>query len=190
MEQFNKKTYQSPGAVQEFSHSCLGRIIILAVILCVLMVIAAVTRPSDNMMRWQMEDNIHECLQSSDSIQSDFIDDYVSNLGRVFTHADTTLTNTEQWETYKALNTLEIYTHTFYKTAYIRNTVHPEGVRVGFGIFSIVFPTIKYEDLLMNTGVIRGDYGKRLIRDISVPDDYIGDNPNVQPYHYQGNPDN
>ena len=61
---------------------------------------------------------------------------------------------------------------------------------MGIGIFGIVIPTIKYSDLLMNTGAVRGDYGKRLIRDITIPSNYTGDNPNVQPYHYQGDPDN
>jgi hypothetical protein len=42
----------------------------------------------------------------------------------------------------------------------------------------------------MNTGAVRGDYGKRLIRDITLPSNYTGENPNVQPYHYQGDPDN
>lgn len=41
----------------------------------------------------------------------------------------------------------------------------------------------------MNTGAVRGDYGRRLIQDVVVPDDYMGDNPNVQPFHYKGNPD-
>ena len=168
MEQFNSNTYKKQTAVQEFTHSCLGKIIILLAIGCILLVVAAMTRPSDSMMRWQMEDNIHECLQASDSITNDAIDDYVGNIGRVFTHTDSTLTNPEMWETYKQLNKLEIYSHLFY----------------------IVIPTIKYADLLMNTGAVRGDYGKRLIRDITLPSNYTGENPNVQPYHYQGDPDN
>ena len=188
MDQFNSNTYKKKNAWQEFTHSCLGKIIILAVIAVILVVIAALSRPTDSMMEWQMNDNIHECLQASDSIKSDDIDDYVGNLGRIFTHADTTLTNPEQLETYKALNRLAIYSHPLYRTAHIINNLHPEGVRVGVGIFGIVIPTIKYSDLLMNTGAVRGDYGKRLIRD-AVPDDYTGENPNIQPYHYKGNPD-
>lgn len=189
MEQFNSNTYKKQTAWQEFTHSCLGKIIILAVIACILTVIAAMTRPTESMMRWQMEDNIRECLEASDSIQNDFIDDYVGNIGRIITHADTTQTNAEQWETYQKLNKLEIYSHTFYRTARIINNLHPEGIRVGIGLFGIVVPTVKYSDLLMNTGAVRGDYGRRLIQDVVVPDDYMGDNPNVQPFHYKGNPD-
>lgn len=190
MEQFNSNTYKKQTAWQQFYHSCLGKIIILGVFAIVLVIIAALSRPTDSMMQWQMNDNIHECLQASDSIQSDDIDDYVGNFGRIFTHADTTQTNPEQWKVYADLNKLEIYPHTLYRTARIINNLHPEGVRVGIGVFGIVIPTIKYSDLLMNTGAVRGDYNKRLIKDVAIPDDYVGENPNVQPYHYQGNPDN
>ena len=190
MEQFNSKTYKKQTAIQEFRHSCLGKIIILIAFCCIVLVVAAMNRPSDSMMRWQMDDHIYECLQASDSITNDAIDDYVGNIGRIFTHTDSTLTDKEMLETYKQLNRLEIYTHTFYKTAYVRSNIHPEGVRVGIGIFGIVIPTIKYADLLMNTGAIRGDYGERLIRDITLPSNYTGENPNVQPYHYKGDPDN
>ena len=189
MEQFNSYSYKKQNAFQEFTHSCLGKIVILLAIVCILLFIAALTRPTESMMRWQMEDNIHECIQGSDSIQSDVIDDYVSNIGRIITHADTAQTNRDLWETYQQLNKLEIYSHTFYRTAYIINNLHPEGIRVGLGVFGITIPTVKYTDLLMNTGAVRGDYGKRLIRDVVVPDKDLGENPNVQPYNYQGNPD-
>ena len=33
------------------------------------------------------------------------------------------------------------------------------------------------------------DYNKKLIKDQPVPDLYTGDNPNIQPFHYKGNPD-
>ena len=188
MEQFNPNTYKKQSTAQQFTGSCLGKIIICAAILIVLLIIAAITRPSDSYMRGQMEDNIMECIEASDSIESDIIDDYVGNLGRVFTHADSMEVNKELWETYKKLNKLEIYPHTFLKTARIVNNIHPEGVRVGVGIFGIVIPTVKYSDLLMNTGAVRGDYNKKLIKD-QVPEMYTGDNPNIQPFHYKGNPD-
>ena len=189
MEQFNSNTYKKQTALQEFRHSCLGKIVILAVLACILMLLAAVTRPTESMMVWQMEDNIHECIQSSDSIQSDFIDDYVGNIGRVVTHADTVRTDRELWTTYKQLNKLAIYTHTLDRTAYIINNIYPEGVRVGIGIFGVVIPTIKYTDLLMNTGAVRGDYGKQLIQENAIPETDYGSNPNVQTFHYKGNPD-
>ena len=190
MEQFNSNNYKKRTALQEFRHSCLGRIIMLLAIFCVLFLIAFLTRPSDNMMRWQTEDNIKECLLASDSIQSDAIDDYVENLGRVFTHADTTQVDPETWETFTKYNQLAIYSHTCFKTAYIHNNTNPSGVRVGVGIFGIVFPTIKFTDLLLNTGKVRGDYGEQLIHPTPAPELNMGETPNIQPFHYQGNPDN
>lgn len=189
MEQFNPTTYKKDGAAKEFTHSCLGKIIIVTVIAIILMIIAALTRPSDSMMVWQMEDNIHECLQASDSIESDAIDDYVGNIGRIITHADTTQTSPDMWQTYKRLNRLNIYPHTLFKTARITNNTHPEGVRVGVGIFGIVIPTINYDDFLMSEGPVRGKNVDRLIQDQVIPDDYMGDNPHLKPYHYKGNPD-
>ena len=189
MEQFNSNIYKKKTPWQEFSGSCLGKIVILAVFIGILVIVAAVSRPTESMMRWQMEDNIMQCLQDNDSIENDVIDDYVGNIGRIFSHADTTDLNKEQWATYQKLNRLEIYTHTFFRSARIINNIHPDGVRVGIGLFGIVIPTIKYSDLLMNTGAVRGDYNQRLIKDIVVPDEYVGENPNVQPYHYKGNPD-
>ena len=188
MEQFNPISYKKQSTAQQFTGSCLGKIIICVAVIIILLIVAAITRPTDSYMRWQMEDNIMECIEASDSIESDIIDDYVGNIGRVLTHADSAEVNKELWETYKKLNKLEIYPHTFLKTARIVNNIHPEGVRVGVGIFGIVIPTVKYSDLLMNTGAVRGDYNKKLIKD-QVPEMYTGDNPNIQPFHYKGNPD-
>ena len=182
MEQFNPNTYKKQSTAQQFTGSCLGKIIICAAICIILLIVAALTRPSDSYMRWQMEDNITECIAASDSIESDIID------GRIFTHADSTDVNPELWETYRQLNKLEIYPHLLFKTARIINNIHPEGVRVGIGLFGIVIPTVKYSDLLMNTGAVRGDYNQKLIN-TPVPEMYTGDNPNIQPFHYKGNPD-
>ena len=212
MEQFNRKTYKKQTALEEFRHSCLGKIVILLVLFVVLLLIAMVTRPTDSMMQWQTEDNIRECLQASDSIQSDIIDDYVGNVGRVFTHADPMKTDTAQWNTFLRHNRLVVYQHLGYKTAYIYNNVHPQGVRVGIGLFGIVFPTVKYSDLLMNTDAVRGEYGQQLIRKTPAASDAAtSDEPSasdepadnsassdestadpatsVQPYHYNGSPE-
>ena len=62
MEQFNPNTYKKQSTAQEFTGSCLGKIIICAAIIIILLIIAAITRPTDSYMRWQMEDNIMECV--------------------------------------------------------------------------------------------------------------------------------
>ena len=190
MEQFNRDTYKKQNLWQQFYHSCLGKIIILLIICLILLIIAIMSRPTEGMMSWQMEDNIRECLQDTVTVHGDVADEAVANFGRIFTHADTTLNDKEVLDAYHKYNRLEIYPHTFYRTARIHNDLHPEGVRVGVGIFSIVIPTVSYNDLVIATGPVRGDYDQRLIQDAVVPDDYVGENPNVKPYHYQGNPDN
>ena len=191
MEQFNRNSYRKQSLMEEFLHSCLGKLAVLITFLIILLLIAMVTRPSDSMMRWQMEDNIRECLKANDSIQGDVIDDYVDNVGRIFTHADTTKTDKEQWDTYQQHNRMVINHHLGYKTAVVFNNVRPEGIRVGIGIFGSVIPTIKYSDLLMNTGTVRGEYGEQLIHKApaNAEDADFKPLPIEEPYHYNGSPD-
>lgn len=189
MEQFNRNTYKRQSVAQEFYNSCLGKIIILAVVTVVLLIVAIATVPSDEVMTTEMEDNIRECLQDNDSIRGDAIDAFVDNLSNIFTEADTLRDNQEVMKAYRKYNRLRIYRHTCYSTARIHNNMNPEGIRVGWGFFGIVVPTVVYSDLLLNVGPARGDYNKRLIRDVAIPDEYAGENPNVTPYHYKGNPD-
>lgn len=189
MEPINNNSYKKPTVASEFRHSCLGRFIIFAGILFILFIIGVFTVPSDSKMRWQMEDNIRECLQDNDSIHGDDIDEFFHNIRRIFTHADTTVNDKERLETFHRLNTLEIYRHSFFSTAHVRNNIHPNGIREGIGIFGVVIPTINYDDFLMSEGPVRGKYNERLIRDQKLPDSYLGDNPMLKPYHYKGNPD-
>ena len=48
MEQFNPNTYKKQNTAQQFTGSCLGKIIICAVICIVLLIVAAISRPSDS----------------------------------------------------------------------------------------------------------------------------------------------
>ena len=188
MDQFNRDVYKKETLAQQFFRSCLGKIIILAAILAVLTVIAVMTTPTDAQMEVYTEDNIHECLQDNQEAKNDAIDETFSNIRRTFTLADTTLTNREVYDAYKAYNTTEVYRHPAYCTTYLRNTAHPQGVRVGIGIFGLVISTIFYEDLVLDLGPVRGEFNEKLIQDQPIPDD-LGENPNLKPYHYRGNPD-
>ncbi|MBP3786876.1 MAG: hypothetical protein IJG07_02750 [Prevotella sp.] len=190
MEQFNRNTYKKQSIFEEFYHSCLGKAIILAILALLLGIVAIMSVPNESIMMVETEDNVRQCLQDNDSIKGDVIDEIVWNIGRTFSQADTTFDNKEVLEACWKYNKIETYSHTFYSTARIRNNTHTEGVRVGFGIFGIVISTVYYSDLVMNLGPVRGKYNQRLIQDVVVPDEYIGDNPNIKPYHYQGNPDN
>ena len=189
MEQFNRNAYKKQSIFEEFYHSCLGKAIILAILALLLGIVAIMSVPNESIMMVETEDNVRQCLQDNDSIKGDVIDEIVWNIGRTFSQADTTFDNKEVLEACWKYNKIETYSHTFYSTARIRNNTHTEGVRVGFGIFGIVISTVYYSDLVMNLGPVRGKYNQRLIQDVVVPDEYIGDNPNIKPYHYKGNPD-
>jgi hypothetical protein len=83
---------------------------------------------------------------------------------------------------------LEIFNHSFFRTAYIVNNIHPEGTRVGIGMFGVVYPTVLYKDLLLNVGPMQKKYKDGVIR-TGVPAQDLGVNPPVKAYHYQGDPD-
>ena len=181
------KTNETVGKM--FLHSCLGKLVIFAVILLVLFVIAVLTKPTDQEMRDEMNDNIMQCMEQNDSIRGDQIDDYVHNIGFIFTKADTTKIAQEWREAFDKYNRLEIYRHTFFTTAYIYNNIRAEGVRVGIGAFGVCVPTVNFNDFLLRTGPVHKGYNQKLIRNGVIPDTDLGSNPNIQEYHYKRNPD-
>ena len=63
-----------------FTHSCLGRLIITAVILSLLSVIAYLTCPTEDQMRAEMDDNIRQCIEERDSVSSDWTETIVKNM--------------------------------------------------------------------------------------------------------------
>lgn len=191
MEQFNRDMYKRQTLLREFFNSCFGRIVIFMGILFVLYILALLTTPSSKKMMADTMDNIHECLQDNDSIKADELDETLSNISRTMTTADTTLTNREALKMFHKYNRLAVYRHAGFKTVHVINGIYPQGRRISIGIFGTVVSTIHYGDLVLSTGAIRGEYGKRLNDPLeNVPDDDFGENPHVEPYHYQGNPDN
>jgi len=183
----NFKKNESP--IQAFYHSCLGKIAILIGILILLFIVAIMTKPTQEEMEMEMVDNILQCIQANDSIQGDDIDDQVNNMNSVFSRADTAKINKELLTSLKKNNKLEIYNHSFFRTAYIINNIHPAGVRVGVGMFSVVYPTVLYKDLLLNVGPMQKKYKDGIIRTGTINNHDLGTNPAVKPYHYQGDPD-
>ena len=183
----NFKKNESP--LQAFYHSCLGKIAILIGILILLFIVAIMTKPTQEEMEMEMVDNILQCIQANDSIQGDDIDDQVNNMNSVFSRADTAKINKELLTSLKKNNKLEIYNHSFFRTAYIINNIHPAGVRVGVGMFSVVYPTVLYKDLLLNVGPMQKKYKDGVIRTGTINNHDLGTNPAVKPYHYQGDPD-
>ena len=84
---------------------------------------------------------------------------------------------------------MEIHDHTFLRTAYIHNNVHPEGVRVAWGAYGLVLPTVTYSDLLLYIGKMHGDFNKAILRNGVLDDHDLGVNPPVKEFHYKGNPE-
>ena len=194
MDQFNSvnsDSYKKKNILQEVFHSCLGKIVIFLGVLLVLYIFAIITVPTKNMMLEEAFDNIQECLQDNDSIKADEIDEFINNISRTISVADTTKTNKEVLNTFLKYNTLIVYSHLGFKTVHIVNGIYPQGERIGIGLFQTVISTVNYNDLVVTTGAVRGDYNKQLNAPVEVPDSlYTGENPNVQPYHYQGDTEN
>jgi hypothetical protein len=186
-ENTNFKTNQS--FTQEFTRSCLGRIIIAGVILLVAMLVAYFTAPKEPDMNLEMTDNIMQCLEVNTDNKGDVVDDIVHNLAFIFTTADTTMIPKDLLETYYKHNRLESYRHTFFSTTYIHNNMHPEGTRVGVGVFGLIIPTVLYKDILLDVGPIHKGYEQKLNQQVIIPDDDLGENPNITEFHYKRNPD-
>ena len=185
-ENTNFKTNRS--FTQDFTRSCLGRIIIAGVILLVAMLVAYFTAPKEDDMNMEMTDNIMQCLEVNSENKGDAVDDYVHNLAFVFTTADSTMIPKDILETYYKHNRLESYRHTFFSTTYIHNNMHPEGTRVGVGIFGIIIPTVLYQDILLDVGPVHKGYDQKLHQDVVIDDD-LGENPNITEFHYKRNPE-
>lgn len=192
MDQIHSDSYKKKNLMQEFFHSCLGKIVIFLIVLLGLYVFAIITVPTKEMMFTETLDNIHECLQENDSIKADEIDEAINNISRSMSVADTTLTNPEVYKAFLKYNRLEVYSHPGFKTIYIFNGIYPEGRRIGIGVFQTVISTLYYDELVVSTGAARGEFNKKLNAPVEIPDDdeYVGENPNVQPYHYQGDLEN
>ena len=63
--------YKSDDTVKDaFLHSCLGKLVILAGFVVILLLIAYFTAPSEKEMTTNMEDNVMQCLQENDSMST------------------------------------------------------------------------------------------------------------------------
>ncbi|MBR1932929.1 MAG: hypothetical protein IJ841_04500 [Prevotella sp.] len=160
-----------------FYHTCFGKLVILAVVLGVLAIIAHFTRPSEQTMREEMIDNIRQCIERSDSIHTDWIDDAVANVGYIFTTADSVI-DKELLNNFKKYNRLEYYDRWLYSSMHVYNNFRPEGIRCGFGVFGVVVPTVNFNDLLLRVGPVRRDYNQPAIRSYGE-DEYFGTTPDL-----------
>ena len=179
MYQKDRGSYRNKESILgEFSHSCLGRVIMAAGILAVIGFFAFLTCPSEQTMREEMNDNIRQCIESNDSLNTDWIDNAINNIGYIFTMADTSV-HSEAMENFDSHNTLTYHNHTFFSTMRLYNTFQVEGMRCGFGIFGLVIPTVNFNDFILRTGTMRRDYNQPIIQNNVNDEEYFGENPDL-----------
>ena len=126
----------------------------------------------------EMMDNIRQCIERNDSLQTDALDDAIANIGYIFTTADSVV-NQELMANFKRYNRLEFYDHTLYSSMRVYNNFHIDGIRCGVGIFGIVIPTINFNDLLLRDGPIQTDEGGIRTIDVDGIDPYFGETPDL-----------
>jgi hypothetical protein len=176
MDQFNKNVYKREGIFDEFTGSCLGKLIIMAVVILGFCVLAIISVPSENEMFAETEDNIRQCIQDNIEKKGDIVDELVWNIGRSFSAADSTLDNKEALEAFAKYNTIDVFRHSLYSTARLSNSTHPEGVRVAVGLFGFVISTVHYSDIVLDFGPVRGNYDDQLIKPDNVPEEMPEEN--------------
>lgn len=187
MQQTNRGIYNKQESVgQMFLNSCLGKCIIMAALVAVVLLIAHLTVPADDEMNSKISNDIRLCIEENALAKSDKIDDVVRNATAIFAAPDSTADSTVMADFHK-YNRIEVYRHTFYSTARIHNNLEIKGIRVGIGIFGMVIPTVNYGDLILQVGPVRKEYNRRIIEN-AYGDEDLGSNPDFGDTYntYQG----
>jgi hypothetical protein len=124
-----------------------------------------------------MNDNVRQWIESKDSINTDWMDDAVTNISYAFTHAGPEQ-DKELMKNFNDHNKLTPHVYAFFSTMYIYNTFRSEGERCGIGIFGLVIPTINFNDLLLREGPMRDDYNKHPT-EVDTDNYYFGETPDL-----------
>lgn len=180
MYQADKTSYKKDSTAKLFFRSGFGKFCIVVLIVVAVVFVASVSVPSDSYMESETIDAIRQCLEDKQTHQPDKVDEGVRNFLTIFTDADTTKT-AEVMKDFYHYNRLAIYPHALYSTARIHNNLHSDGVRVAVGIFGVVIPTISISDLILRSAPVRGEYNKKIIKEVIGDDEeYYGDNPDLK----------
>lgn len=158
-----------------FTHSCLGRLIIVFIFMAVMAGVALLTVPSEREMVNKVTGSIQQCIEANYEVKCDKIDDAVRNLTSIFSLPDSVEENKYMVDFHR-YNTLEVRPHALYSTVVVRNNLSPDGIRVGIGVLGMVIPTINFDDMILRAGPVRKDYNQRLLRTIYSGED-LGNNP-------------
>ena len=179
MNQADRGSYRKKESIfTEFVNSCLGRTVIGLVFLAFLFIIGVITCPSEETMYEETRDNIRQCIQASDSLHIDGIDETLNNISYIFSKADTAVHDAEIMKSFDKYNRLEYNNHTLFSTMRLYNNFRVEGVRCAIGVFGIVIPTANFNDFLLRVGPMRKEYNTPAIN-TSVDEEYFGENPDL-----------
>lgn len=159
----NDESYKGEGLSTDFRKSCLGRLLVFALICALLLLVANMTVPSGEKMAAEIQDDIVECLNDPNCAQADAADDFVRNFTATFTKADS-IKDPSLLKLFYKYNKIEIYPHAFYSTARLHNSFNPEGIRVAIGVFGLVFPTDNFSRYLLREGPLRKGYNEQIIK--------------------------
>ncbi|MBQ8158681.1 MAG: hypothetical protein IJ081_06650 [Prevotella sp.] len=158
MYQSDRGNYRKEDSLfKMFWNSCLGKLIILGAILGFLSLIAYLSRPSEQYMQEEMLDNIRQCLERTDSVTTDWMDDAVSDIGYIFTSADS-IVDEEKLKNFRRHNRLEFYDHGLYVTMRVYNNFNYNGTCCGIGLFGLVIPVFSSSEFVLRVAPVRRDY--------------------------------
>lgn len=185
MYQNNRGSYRTKESLaSQFGHSCLGQLIIIGGVLGLLMLIAHVTRPSDETMMEEMDDNVLQCIEELDSLNNDWTDLAVSNVRYMFTTSDSTV-ESQMMHDFNALgNRLQYNTHAFYKTVVLVNSFTPGGKRCGIGVLGMVIPMLDYNDMILSEMVMQTEPFMKQHLHVDIDSVDLGEDPLLAPYQY------
>ena len=174
-----KSEYHKDTLGSQFLKSCLGKIIILVAIIAIILVVAKLTVPSDEEMKFGTLDGVCQCIEKSHGVPGDKSDDIVRNGIATFSHEADSLRKDTILADFHKFNRVEIYHHTFFSTAYVISNFNSTGARAAIGVFGMVIPTVNFGDFVLRNGPIRKEYNQKIIRQTISSDTYMGDNPDL-----------
>ena len=177
--QTNKSEYHKETLAAEIKKSCLAKVIMLVAVMLLLMLSAKLTIPSDEQMMYGTLDGVCQCIQDSHGVPGDKSDDIVRNGIATVSHETDSAKKDTILADFKKFNSVEIYHHTFFSTAYTISNFNSRGARAAVGIFGLVIPTVNFNDFVLRNGPIRKEYNQRIIKQTITSDTYMGDNPDL-----------
>ena len=176
----SKSEYKKESISTQFLRSCLGKIIVLAIILIVLLTTARLTVPNESKMIWGTLDGVYQCIVESHGVAGDMSDDFVRNAIATFSHEADSLKKDSVLLDFNKLNKVEVHDHIFFSTSHIINNFNSNGKRAAIGICGMVIPIVNFNDFILRSGPVRKDYNQKLINAPTQPissDSYMGETP-------------